>query len=291
MSGRAFLFIFLALSALVVVTSPPVLGTLVETKVTPTPTPVPPTFTPTATATTDPFGHLPTATPLGRGGLAFSLPTPSLGELPPTFTSTPTATALGTLAITAPLPIDALWGTAELATESMAIPALPTPAGLPPDRLVIARLGLDAPIEPVGMVPSGVAAGVAEWGVPDHRAAGWLNTSAAFGLPGNTVLDGHHNVKGEVFRDLWTLQAGDEILLYAGNEARHYAVGNVLILPEKDQPLATRLANARYLSPTDDERLTLVTCWPYENNTHRTVVIAFPLTHPPSRTEVTNETP
>jgi sortase A len=179
---------------------------------------------------------------------------------------------------------------AEVLTGTVQIPIPPTPAGPPPDRIAIARLGLDAPVEPVGMAPSDVAPGVVEWEVPDHRAAGWLNTSAPFGLPGNTVLDGHHNIKGEVFRDLWTLQAGDEIVLYAGGRARCYAVGQVLILPEKGQPLEVRLANAQYLLPTEDERLTLITCWPYENNTHRTVVIAFPLTDPPSPTEVAHGT-
>jgi sortase A len=49
-----------------------------------------------------------------------------------------------------------------------------------------------------------------------------------------------------------------------------------MILPERDQPIEVRLANARYIQPTDDERLTLITCWPYESNTHRVVVIAFP---------------
>ncbi len=161
-------------------------------------------------------------------------------------------------------------------SQTTTIPTPPTPAGPPPDRLTIPRLGLDAPIEPVGMTPSSVAPGVVEWEAPDHRAAGWLNTSAPFGRPGNTVLDGHHNVKGEVFRDLWTLQAGDEITLHAGAQARRYVVRQVLILPEKGQPIEARLANARYLQPTADERLTLITCWPYENNTHRTVVIAFP---------------
>jgi sortase A len=157
------------------------------------------------------------------------------------------------------------------------IPPAPTPAGSPPERLVIARLDLDVPVEPVGMVPSSVAPGVVEWDVPDHRAAGWLNTSAALGVAGNIVLDGHHNIKGEVFRNLWTLQAGDEIQLYAGDKKRGYRVDEVLILPEKDQPLDVRLANARYIQPTGDERLTLITCWPYENNTHRAVVVAKPM--------------
>jgi sortase A len=300
MSSRAFLFIFLLLSLVVVLTSPSILGTLVEDKTTPTATSVPPTSTPTPSPTPDPFGHLPTATPLGgggqgvpqggyapwpapswdgtragasQGGLAGLLPTPSLGELPPPFTPVPTPSLV-------PTSESLLWVAgaspmAKVLTGTAALPVPPTPSGPPPDRIAISRLGLDAPVEAVGMVSSDVAPGVVEWEVPDHRAAGWLNTSAAFGMTGNIVLDGHHNIKGEVFRDLWTLQAGDEIVLYAAGASRRYAVHEVLILPEKGQPLDVRLANARYLLPTDDERLTLVTCWPYENNTHRTVVMAF----------------
>jgi sortase A len=137
-------------------------------------------------------------------------------------------------------------------------------------------LGLDAPVEAVGMVSSDAAPGVFEWDVPGYRAAGWLNTSAPLGEPGNTVLDGHHNIQGEVFRDLWTLEAGDEVILSAGEQTRRYRVSEVLILPEKGQPIEVRLHNAGYIQPTADERLTLITCWPYNNNTHRTVVIALP---------------
>jgi sortase (surface protein transpeptidase) len=74
------------------------------------------------------------------------------------------------------------------------------------------------------MVPAKDLPGLVEWRVPDHRAAGWLNTSAAWGQAGNTVLAGHHNIRGEVFRDLWTLQPGDEIDLFAGEQMRHYEV-------------------------------------------------------------------
>ena len=34
-----------------------------------------------------------------------------------------------------------------------------------------------------------------------------------------------------------------------------------------------RLANARYIQPTSDARVTLVTCWPYYTNTHRVIVV------------------
>jgi sortase A len=150
------------------------------------------------------------------------------------------------------------------------------PADAVPTRLIIPQLNLDVPVEMVGMVSSQVAPGVLEWGVPDHRAAGWLNTSAGVGQGGNTVLDGHHNILGEVFKDLWTLEAGDELHLAADGLSRTYQVTDVLILPERDQPLEVRLQNAHYLSPTDEERLTLITCWPYTDNSHRTVVIAKP---------------
>jgi hypothetical protein len=98
MHSRAFLFLLLCLTILVILTSPPVLGELLAAaKPSPTPTPVPPTATPTATATPDPLASVPMATPLGQGGVTVpqSLPGPSLGHLPPTFTPIsvlPTAT-------------------------------------------------------------------------------------------------------------------------------------------------------------------------------------------------------
>jgi hypothetical protein len=88
MSSKVFLFIVIGLAALVVATSPPVLGAVLRVEATPTPGEIPPTSTPTATPTLDPFGDLPMATPLGGGGRAVARPpsTPSLGDLPPTYT-------------------------------------------------------------------------------------------------------------------------------------------------------------------------------------------------------------
>ena len=272
MPGRAFSFLLLSLILIAILTTPALLGPLVRPAATAIPETVVVPPTATCTPTPDPFAAIPVATTLGGGGgePAYSLPTPTPGMLPVPST---------TPAIAAEEPIGLLPDNQTLSrpiSSSTFIPPAPTPASLPPDRLSIPRLNLIVAVEPVGMVVSEVAPGVVEWGVPDHRAAGWLNTSAPFGLAGNTVLDGHHNIKGEVFRDLWTLQAGDEILLYAGQQERRYKVSEVLILPEKDQPIEVRLANARYIQPTGDERLTLITCWPYENNTHRTVVVAYP---------------
>jgi hypothetical protein len=110
MHSRAFLFLLLCLTILVILTSPPVLGELLTAaEPSPSPTPVPPTATPTATATPDPLASVPIATPLGQGGVAMgqSLPAPSLGQLPPTFTPSPvlpTATLTTSQVVTTSVP-------------------------------------------------------------------------------------------------------------------------------------------------------------------------------------------
>lgn len=150
--------------------------------------------------------------------------------------------------------------------------------GEAPSRLVIPAIGLDAPVRPVGLMT--VTEGgqtYYQWQVPDGFAAGWFDTSAPPGQPGNTVLDGHHNIRGQVFRYLVNLKPGDTILVYAGEQVYRYIVRERHILLEKGQSLAVRLKNAEWIQPTADERLTLVTCWPYTNNTHRLIVVAVPV--------------
>ncbi len=209
----------------------------------------------------------------------------------------------GTSALAAPAPAEPPTGT-DAGSDGMVVPVLtPTPSSapnagaageakrstatasptptrpaLPPDRIVISAIKLDAPVVPVGWhteTTGGVSASV--WDVPDERAAGWLKTSAAAGQVGNTVLDGHHNINGEVFRYLVDLKPGDEIDLYAGGTEYRYAVTERHILPDKYEPIAVREQNARWIAPTQDDRLTLVTCWPYTNNTHRLIIVAAPI--------------
>ena len=176
--------------------------------------------------------------------------------------------------------------TIEPTPASRSAPApTPTSADFAPDvpsRLTIPAIGLDAPVETVGWsvkVQNGQQ--VSMWDVPNRFAAGWLKTSARAGERGNTVLDGHHNIAGEVFRDLVQLKAGDTIQLWVGSQSREYIVSLLKILPEKGQPIAVRLENAKWIQPTKDERVTLVTCWPYTNNTHRLIVVALPADAPP----------
>ncbi len=176
--------------------------------------------------------------------------------------------------------------TIEPTPASRSAPApTPTSADFVPDvptRLTISAIGLDAPVETVGWsvkVQNGQQ--VSMWDVPNRFAAGWLKTSARAGVVGNTVLDGHHNIAGEVFRDLVQLKAGDTIQLWVGSQSREYIVSLLKILPERGQPIAVRLENAKWIQPTKDERVTLVTCWPYTNNTHRLIVVALPADAPP----------
>jgi LPXTG-site transpeptidase (sortase) family protein len=148
-----------------------------------------------------------------------------------------------------------------------------------PDRIRIPSINLDAPIVPVHLREIEVGKDVFEqWVAPDLFAAGWHDTSATLGVPGNTVLNGHHNIFEEVFRDIHKLKEGSLIILYSGEKAFTYRVGLNIILEERYKPLETRLANAQWILPSDDERITLITCWPYTSNTHRVVVVAVPTT-------------
>ncbi len=160
----------------------------------------------------------------------------------------------------------------------------PTPAAAAhaniPTRIVIPAIQLDAPIEAVSWH---VVDGVSQWDVPDHFAAGWLMTSATLGQPGNTALTGHHNIDGEVFRNLVKLKPGDLITIYSNDVPFEYEITTRKILPERGQPDEVRRANARWIQPTTDERITLITCWPYTSNTHRLIIVATPLQ--PGRSE------
>jgi LPXTG-site transpeptidase (sortase) family protein len=175
-------------------------------------------------------------------------------------------------------------GSAAIVTPQAVLVPTPIPAGDPPDRIVIPAIQLDAPVQAAGWH---IEQGVSVWDVPARRAAGWLKTSAPAGQKGNTVLDGHHNIEGEVFKRLVDLKPGDVIELYSGIKIFRYGVTEKHILPDRDQPLAVRIANAQWIQPTDDERLTLVTCWPYTSNTHRLIIVARPLA--PGRMEKTIE--
>ena len=143
-------------------------------------------------------------------------------------------------------------------------------------RIVAESIGLDADVIEVGwesMVQNGVAMNV--WVVADY-AAGWHKNSKLPGQGGNIVMSAHHNIKGEVFRYTLDLEPGDIVTLYDEGQSYDYVVEDKFIIKDKGEPEAVRRENAKWIGPFDEERLTLVTCWPYNSNSHRLIVIAKP---------------
>lgn len=147
-----------------------------------------------------------------------------------------------------------------------------------PDRIVIPAIGLDASVVVAGYNSTDVDGETfGQWEAPNEFAAGWHPDSALLGQPGNTVINGHHNEFGEVFGKLVDLEIGDKIYVYSQGKKYSFVIANRMILQERFVDMATRLNNARWLSRTDDVRLTLVTCWPKISNTHRLILVARPL--------------
>jgi len=125
---------------------------------------------------------------------------------------------------------------------------------------------------------------VSEWDIPKD-AAGWHMNSALPGHGENVVISGHHNIEGKVFRYLVDLHLGDEVILYVNDTPYYYKVTDKYILKEAGMPLRVRRKNAQWIMPSGDERLTLVTCWPYQwpGNSHRVIVVARPPDYLPER--------
>ncbi len=209
-----------------------------------------------------------TSVPLPTATGIISSPTPS-----PVPTVAKTPTALSTRISPTPSPTIAPTAAA-LPPKSTPLPLVP--AQSQPDEIIIPAIGLTAPVtRTTWSVIQQDGQTVSVWNVPDY-AAGWHVNSALPGHGSNVVLSGHHNIKGEVFRHIVELQSGDEIALRADGRIYHYTVTDRFILPERGAPPEQRLQNAQWIMPTMDERLTLVTCYPYTDNSHRVIVIAKP---------------
>jgi sortase A len=151
-----------------------------------------------------------------------------------------------------------------------------SPAQLPPERILVPEIGLDAPVVPMtwqNVVQDGMLR--TEWIVP-AEAAGYQVGSAFPGQVGNTVISGHHNIEGKVFENLRHLVPGDSIYVHTAEDVFHYVVEDSFLLHELNASLEQKYENARWIGPTADERLTLVTCWPPTGNAYRLIIVAKP---------------
>lgn len=158
---------------------------------------------------------------------------------------------------------------------------VPTPTPQPrmpvPTRLTIPAIKLDSEIVEVGVSPKVVEdQQVYIWDVAPY-VVGHHFSSANPGEGENVVLNGHVDWQGEVFKNLNKVKQGDEVRVQAGDRTFIYKVDEILLLLENGQPLEQRLDNAKYIGTTGDERVTLVSCWPYGVDNYRLVVIARPV--------------
>jgi len=90
--------------------------------------------------------------------------------------------------------------------------------------------------------------------------------SAPLGQPGLSLMSGHDDIAGSIFRYLGALRTGDTVVVAHGARTYRYVVRSVSVVTPDD----VRLLNAAYTRPT----LALISCTPYWVDTHRVVVIA-----------------
>jgi sortase A len=191
--------------------------------------------------------------------------------IPPTATvqSTPTPT---------PMPMQPT-STPVWATAVAVVAPTPTPLMIPlgrPERIVIPAVGVDTKVNPVYSQENQIGdQWFQHWNTTAY-AAGFHEGSALLGQPGNTVLSGHNNIDGAVFRNLYQIQPGAVISLYAAGFRYDYVVEDQFIVREAGASVEQRLQNATWISTTIDERITLVSCWPPDGNDYRVIVVAKP---------------
>jgi hypothetical protein len=258
--------------------------------------PVAETSAPVAQATVSSTTELaPTISP------ATIAPSATAVEPPPTQPA-PTATAVPAspeppLPSTTPVPAEAATATAPPPTATTVPSATPVVASLPV-RLTIPDLKIDVPVVEMGWRVVQSADGPrSDWVIPKNEAGHHIN-SALLGDEGNLVISGHNNIYGEVFKPIsfaWDndtripvdsvtdrsdLLNGRTIELFdaAGQEFR-YTIAAFYRLKDTGVSAEQRIANGRFMEPTDQGQVTLITCWPPTSNTHRLVVIAVPATN------------
>jgi sortase A len=147
----------------------------------------------------------------------------------------------------------------------------------PPDHISIPAVGIDTAVTEVAATDSEIDGQVVfEWQVADW-VAGHHATSANPGEQGNIVIAGHDDVRGEVFRGLHDIAVGDDIIVSSAAGTFNYRVAEVHLRLYEGASLEDRVAVGVFAGPMPEERLTLITCWPYQVDTHRLIVVAKPV--------------
>jgi sortase A len=151
----------------------------------------------------------------------------------------------------------------------------------PPIHLAIPSVKIDSKVVPISwtMIPAPNGQLRSEWQVADY-AVGHHAGSANPGQPGNVVMSGHVDYKGQVFKELHNTKKGDEVIVQTEKGQYLYVITQHVLVKEEGASEEEKRANARYMDPTPDPTLTMITCWPYGIDTHRLIVIAKPYQSP-----------
>jgi len=142
-----------------------------------------------------------------------------------------------------------------------------TPMVIPrPDAyLSLPRLGISqAPVWTARYVDDGY--GGFTYDIVPHYGVTRFAYSASFGVPGTTMLYGHDDEYGSIFRYLANVRRGDTITITVGPRRFTYAVRTVSIVAPTD----VSMLSASRASST----LALISCTPWWVDTERVVVIA-----------------
>ncbi len=132
-----------------------------------------------------------------------------------------------------------------------------SPEALLPNRLRIPVMFLDSEVHEVTV-------NMGEWQVSPMDVGHHEGTGNP-GEVGNVVLAGHRDINSALFRELDRLQPGDEVFVSNQlGEYRYLVEESLVVSPDYVQ----------VMDPTDDKRVTLITCTPIGLATQRLVVIA-----------------
>jgi sortase A len=147
------------------------------------------------------------------------------------------------------------------ATPSATQTPTPTPTIDPklllPSRLRIPVMFLDSPIHEVRI-------NMGNWEV-SPMDIGHHEGTANPGEVGNVVLAGHRDINSALFRELDRLQPGDSVFVSNNlREYRYVVTDSFVVTPD----------HTEVMDPTDDKRVTLITCTPIGLATQRLIVVA-----------------
>jgi hypothetical protein len=185
---------------------------------------------PAAAQVFDPPGAVPWPTPPSPGAPATAPMT-----APAPADSGPPRPPAGAASIDGETPVAGVGEESDETEPAAEPPPLAAPVGVPPVKLMIPALGVEAAVEPVGEDPDGAMSAPSD---PDDVA--WYKLGPGMGVSGNVVFAGHVNWAGRLraFGNIDRLDPGDAIqVIDAQGRGFEYAVESMHWVRAEGAPL------------------------------------------------------